>query len=166
MSKIKDKDLKIGTKVEMEHTDNPHVAKKIALDHFAEDINYYKYLKIMESKEFSDFISLVHKVMSEDDDMEKGEILRHAKALGLSLAIAHGAHQMAQQDKESSTSAKAPVEQSKTVSAPKKTYDYPRYKLPAKATAPTEEQQRKPNISGKKQFDERIPVKTKEKDED
>ena len=39
------KDLKTGTKVEMEHTTNPARAKKIALDHLREDSDYYKKLK-------------------------------------------------------------------------------------------------------------------------
>ena len=34
-----------GEKVEMEHTDNPKVARKIALDHIAEDWDYYAKLK-------------------------------------------------------------------------------------------------------------------------
>jgi hypothetical protein len=34
-----------GEKVEMEHTDNPKVARKIALDHIAEDYDYYSKLK-------------------------------------------------------------------------------------------------------------------------
>ena len=37
--------LKIGIKVEMEHTDDPKVAKKIALDHLAEEPQYYTKLK-------------------------------------------------------------------------------------------------------------------------
>lgn len=35
------KELRLGIKVEMEHTKNPHVAKQIALDHLAEDDRYY-----------------------------------------------------------------------------------------------------------------------------
>ena len=34
-----------GEKVEMEHTENPKVARKIALDHIAEDWDYYAKLK-------------------------------------------------------------------------------------------------------------------------
>jgi hypothetical protein len=166
MANIKEKDLKAGTKVKMEHTSNPAVAKKIALDHFGENINYYKYLKIMESKEFADFVTLVHKVMSEEDDMEKGEIMRHAKNLGLALAIASGAHHIASQDNDSPSSIKAPIAQSKAVSATKK-YDYPRYKLPAKKLPPiTETAQRQPNVHGSKVYDERVVVKDKPKDED
>lgn len=40
-----------GIKVEMEHTNNKKVAKKIAMDHLYEDPNYYTKLKKMESKE-------------------------------------------------------------------------------------------------------------------
>jgi hypothetical protein len=40
--------LKKGTKVEMEHTTDHAIAKKIAKDHLAEDSEYYKKLEIME----------------------------------------------------------------------------------------------------------------------
>lgn len=33
--------LEVGTQVEMEHTDNPEIAKQIALDHLKEDTEYY-----------------------------------------------------------------------------------------------------------------------------
>ena len=38
-------ELKIGIEVEREHTDDLEVAKKIALDHLAEDSKYYTKLK-------------------------------------------------------------------------------------------------------------------------
>ncbi len=37
--------LKIGIKVELEHTDDEKVAEKIARDHLAEDPHYYTKLK-------------------------------------------------------------------------------------------------------------------------
>jgi hypothetical protein len=37
-----------GMRVEMEHTKDPKVARKIAIDHLAEDIRYYDYLEKME----------------------------------------------------------------------------------------------------------------------
>jgi hypothetical protein len=40
-SKVDAKELKIGVKVEMEHTDDPKEAEKIALQHLAEDPKYY-----------------------------------------------------------------------------------------------------------------------------
>lgn len=43
--------LKMGIKVEMEHTDNKSLAKKIAMDHLYEDPKYYTKLKKMETKE-------------------------------------------------------------------------------------------------------------------
>ncbi len=50
--------LALGASVEMEHTDNPAVAMKIAMDHLKEDPNYYTHLVKMESKyqksEYSD----------------------------------------------------------------------------------------------------------------
>ena len=40
--------LKVGTVVEMEHTDDPAVAQQIALDHLAEHPDYYILLNRME----------------------------------------------------------------------------------------------------------------------
>jgi len=43
--------IRIGTKIEKEHTKNPRVARKIALDHFKEFGNaYYPALIKMEKK--------------------------------------------------------------------------------------------------------------------
>jgi hypothetical protein len=42
---VDEKELAMGVEVEKEHTDNPEVAKKIALDHLAEDPHYYTKLK-------------------------------------------------------------------------------------------------------------------------
>ena len=41
-------ELRMGIKVEMEHTTDPEIAKKIALDHLKEDINYYTKLQTIE----------------------------------------------------------------------------------------------------------------------
>ncbi len=41
MSKYNKKELRIGTKVEMEHTKSKRVAEKIAKDHLREFSNYY-----------------------------------------------------------------------------------------------------------------------------
>ncbi len=43
------KELKMGIKVEMEHTSNPLISKRIALDHLAEIKDYYTRLDKMES---------------------------------------------------------------------------------------------------------------------
>ena len=43
-------ELAMGIKVEMEHTINPDVAKKIALDHLAEIPDYYTRLAKMEKE--------------------------------------------------------------------------------------------------------------------
>jgi len=48
--KVKDAIIQ-GTKIEMEHTDNKQVAKKIAMDHLYEDLEYYNKLKKIENKE-------------------------------------------------------------------------------------------------------------------
>jgi hypothetical protein len=42
--------LAMGEKVELEHTDNKKIARKIALDHLTEFPNYYTGLKEMEEK--------------------------------------------------------------------------------------------------------------------
>lgn len=42
-------ELKLGIEIEMEHTDDPKIAKKIALDHLAEIENYYTLLTKMEA---------------------------------------------------------------------------------------------------------------------
>jgi hypothetical protein len=43
--------LRKGTKVEMEHTKDKEVARKIAMDHLYEDLEYYTKLKKIETKE-------------------------------------------------------------------------------------------------------------------
>lgn len=42
--------LKLGMKVEQEHTNKPDVAREIALDHLSEDPRYYTKLKKVEGK--------------------------------------------------------------------------------------------------------------------
>ena len=49
-SKVDPKQLKMGIKIEYEHTSDKKVAEKIALDHLAEIPNYYTLLTEMESK--------------------------------------------------------------------------------------------------------------------
>jgi hypothetical protein len=44
--------IKKGTKVEMEHTDDPEIARQIALDHLAEDPKYYDKLEKMEKAKY------------------------------------------------------------------------------------------------------------------
>lgn len=44
------KELEMGTKVEMEHTKNKAIAKRIALDHLAELPDYYTRLTKMEGE--------------------------------------------------------------------------------------------------------------------
>jgi hypothetical protein len=45
---VNKKQLKMGTKVEMEHTDDLSTARDIALDHLAEIEDYYTRLEKME----------------------------------------------------------------------------------------------------------------------
>lgn len=47
------KQLKMGIKVEMEHTNDKEKAKEIAMDHLWEDPNYYTKLKKIEAKEMT-----------------------------------------------------------------------------------------------------------------
>lgn len=47
-SKFNKRQLRKGTKVEMEHTNNPKIAKEIAKDHLVEIPNYYTHLERME----------------------------------------------------------------------------------------------------------------------
>ena len=44
--------LRMGIQVEMEHTSDPKIAEEIALDHLAEDPNYYTKLKKMEGSKY------------------------------------------------------------------------------------------------------------------
>jgi len=48
MSKQMTRQLKMGIEVEMEHTDDPKLALKIAMDHIKEDPFYYDHLKFVE----------------------------------------------------------------------------------------------------------------------
>lgn len=45
-NEVDPKELKMGIKVELEHTGDPDIAKEIALDHLAEDPKYYSKLKL------------------------------------------------------------------------------------------------------------------------
>lgn len=43
--------LRVGMRVEMEHTNSPRIARRIAMDHLTEDADYYKKLsKIHDGK--------------------------------------------------------------------------------------------------------------------
>ena len=44
------KELKLGIKIEMEHTDDPELAKEIAMDHLTEMPDYYTRLEKMEKE--------------------------------------------------------------------------------------------------------------------
>lgn len=50
LSKYDPEQLKMGLKVEMEHTDDPSVALEIAMDHLTENPKYYTHLKEMEAQ--------------------------------------------------------------------------------------------------------------------
>lgn len=48
--------LNQGITVEMEHTNDPKIAKEISKDHLTEDSQYYKKLAVMEAKPLKDVI--------------------------------------------------------------------------------------------------------------
>jgi len=59
------KELAMGIKVEMEHTDSKEEAKKIALQHLAENPKYYsKLLKYVEPKEFFEALKLMREAQN------------------------------------------------------------------------------------------------------
>lgn len=47
--KVDPKQLAMGIKVELEHTNNPEMAKRIAKDHISEFSDYYTRLEAMEA---------------------------------------------------------------------------------------------------------------------
>lgn len=49
-SKFISKQLKMGIKIEKEHTSDPKIAKRIAKDHLMENPRYYTYLNKMEKQ--------------------------------------------------------------------------------------------------------------------
>jgi hypothetical protein len=55
-SKMNKKQLELGTKIEMEHTDDPEIAKEIAGDHLAEQVDEGK------SKKEQNYYSLLEKI--------------------------------------------------------------------------------------------------------
>ena len=48
-SSVNPAELAEGTRVEMEHTTDPAIAREIALDHLAEDPAYYTHLRAIET---------------------------------------------------------------------------------------------------------------------
>ena len=88
--KIKDiseleKQLKIGMKVELEHTNDKKKAKEIAMDHIFEDPKYYDKLSKIEAKEDKETTS-----SQNDKDMVEGiiEIVKQVKNLTNRKSIA------------------------------------------------------------------------------
>jgi len=49
-SMVNQRELRMGIKVEAEHSPDPVIAKKIAMDHLAEIADYYTRLKKMEAE--------------------------------------------------------------------------------------------------------------------
>lgn len=61
--------LEMGLKIEMEHTEDMNIAKKIALDHLTEDPHYYTKLAKMEGKG--------------ENAEDEGELMTHMKQTGM-----------------------------------------------------------------------------------
>jgi hypothetical protein len=58
------KQLAAGIKVEMEHTNNPKLAKEIAKDHLTEDKQYYTHLAEMEKKHQKKYMANSWRILS------------------------------------------------------------------------------------------------------
>lgn len=69
--KINKKQLDIGTKIEMEHTDNEDVAKEIALDHLREDPAYYIKLITLVEPENIDMLLAAKKATKKEADYQR-----------------------------------------------------------------------------------------------
>lgn len=69
---VADEQLAKGIKVEMEHTTNAEIAKKIALDHLTEHPRYYDFLEEME-KEMEEDINEGGGEEGEDEENNKEE---------------------------------------------------------------------------------------------
>ena len=86
--------LQLGIKVEMEHTSKFNVAKEIALDHLAEDPNYYTKLKKVELEEASGYIPSEKEkndprfCMALSVDVGPDAIKKNAKAFGSKISRA------------------------------------------------------------------------------
>ena len=65
-------DIKIGTKVEREHSSNPDIATEIAMDHLVEDPDYYDKLIASGIADEEDAVNLWDELKS-DSDKEKAE---------------------------------------------------------------------------------------------
>jgi hypothetical protein len=78
------KELKIGIKVEMEHTDDPEVAKKIALDHLAEHPHYYSELLLPAEEKAGLSISDDDKGSTVKKKLEQTELQEETKDIAAS----------------------------------------------------------------------------------
>jgi hypothetical protein len=65
---------KKGQISEANHTYNKDIARRIGSQHLAEDKDYYKFLEIMESKEFKDFIYFAIKAMANEGPLSQEAI--------------------------------------------------------------------------------------------
>jgi hypothetical protein len=79
---FKPKELKMGQKVEQEHTQSPKIAKEIGKDHLSEDKNYYSKLKQAGLADDLNKDNQPHPANSPEDKahdiVEEGESLSHA----------------------------------------------------------------------------------------
>ena len=86
---VNPRELAMGEKVELEHTDNPLMARKIAFDHLAEMPDYYTRLKAMEGGGIK---KAQESALGRDDDLYKAGAMTQAKAKEiLHHGMIHGA---------------------------------------------------------------------------
>lgn len=67
-----DEQLKKGIEVEMEHTDDPEEAKKIAMDHLSEDPQYYSKLDEVEEEGSDEMVKETAEEMEDDGGVDEG----------------------------------------------------------------------------------------------
>lgn len=61
--------LNKGMQVELEHTNDPALAREIAMDHLTEDPKYYDKLEVMESKKAEGYINSLIKIANKLDSL-------------------------------------------------------------------------------------------------
>lgn len=73
--KVNKKQLKMGIKVEMEHTDDKNVATKIALDHLKEFPDYYTRLINMEKSAKKAFAAELQRENDNNNNIKLSKLL-------------------------------------------------------------------------------------------
>jgi hypothetical protein len=85
-------ELERGTKHELEHTDDPEIAREIAMDHLAEDEAYYERLEALERQTFRNQSRPVTMgAMPLRDKLDEGDMLLENQLGGAGTALLVGA---------------------------------------------------------------------------